>query len=52
MLEKAWAKVKGNYLQAEGGLTGNGIRALTGVPVFDYYSEDISDINDLWDLLV
>jgi hypothetical protein len=36
LLEKAWAKVKGNYLNAQYDLTSNGIRALTGVPVFDY----------------
>lgn len=36
LMEKAWAKVKGNYLISEGGLVNNGIRALTGVPVFSY----------------
>lgn len=37
MLEKAWAKVRGNYLNAdEGGIDVNGIRALTGLPVFTY----------------
>lgn len=40
LLEKAWAKVKGNYIISEGGMTSNGIRALTGVPVFDYYGAD------------
>jgi hypothetical protein len=56
MLEKAWAKVKGNYLISEGGMTANGIRALTGVPVFDYiaseFSTNDSDMDDMWDLLV
>merc|ERR1711990_890317 len=36
VLEKAWAKVKGNYLIAEGGMVTNGLRALTGFPVFDH----------------
>lgn len=36
ILEKAWAKVKGNYLIADGGLVENGLHALTGVPVFRY----------------
>jgi len=42
IIEKAWAKVKGNYLVADGGLTANGIRALTGVPVFMYATSDIT----------
>ena len=42
VLEKAWAKVKGNYLHAEAGLMTNGIRALTGVPVFEYWAEEIT----------
>lgn len=37
ILEKAWAKVKGNYMIADGGYIANGLRSLTGVPVFDYY---------------
>ena len=36
MLEKAWAKVKGNYLMADGGFMENGIRSLVGCPVFSY----------------
>jgi calpain len=56
LLEKAWAKVKGNYLISEGGMTANGIRALTGVPVFDYYSAefgaDSASQDQMWELLV
>lgn len=40
VLEKAWAKVKGNYFISKAGFTNNGIRALTGVPVFQYDSDD------------
>lgn len=56
LLEKAWAKVKGNYVISEGGMTATGIRALTGAPVFDYYTYDFSSsstaMDDMWDLLV
>ena len=43
ILEKAWAKVKGNYEMSEGGFTVTGLRAITGVPVFRYATADISD---------
>ena len=36
ILEKAWAKVKGNYAQTDGGFVVNGLRSITGVPVFTY----------------
>ena len=36
VLEKAWAKVKGNYVHSEAGLMVNGLRTLTGVPVFEW----------------
>ena len=36
VFEKAWAKMKGNYLITESGYISEGIIALTGVPVFDY----------------
>lgn len=38
LLEKAWAKMKGNYLIAEGGLAENGMHYLTGIPVIRYYT--------------
>jgi hypothetical protein len=40
-VEKAMAKVKGTYEGAEGGFNVNGIRFLTGAPVFSYLIEDI-----------
>jgi hypothetical protein len=56
LLLKAWAKVKGNYLNGRFDLTANGIRALTGVPVFDYYSAEFGESEDtmdeMWDLLL
>jgi hypothetical protein len=36
VIEKAWAKVIGNYLKIDGGYLPAAIRALTGVPVFGY----------------
>ena len=36
LLEKAWAKVKGTYTQANGGFVENGLRALIGCPIFGY----------------
>ena len=43
MLEKAWAKVKGNYLNSEGGIVKNGLRSLTGLPVYSYPTADLTD---------
>jgi hypothetical protein len=34
IIEKAWAKVVGNYAKASGGIIVNSVRALTGIPVF------------------
>ena len=36
ILEKAWAKVKGSYEASSDGVMSNGLRALTGAPVFNY----------------
>lgn len=47
VLEKAWAKVKGNYLNAEAGIVATGIRTLTGLPVFDIYAGYINDEEEL-----
>lgn len=41
ILEKAFAKVKGSYAAANGGFTATGIRALTGIPVFDYWFSEL-----------
>ena len=38
VLEKAWAKVIGNYQKIEGGYTDASIRALTGIPTFYYFT--------------
>lgn len=40
LLEKAWAKIKGNYEAADGGIINSGMRALSGLPVFAYMKAD------------
>ena len=44
IMEKAWAKLKGNYLIAEGGLVENGLHYLVGIPVFRYSTADITTV--------
>lgn len=54
ILEKAWAKVRGNYLNADGGIVKNGLRLLTGVPVYTYTAADIttqSALTDMFELI-
>ena len=46
ILEKAWAKVKGNYEAVEGGFVVSGLRSLTGAPVFTYKTSVIGTANN------
>jgi hypothetical protein len=39
ILEKGWAKVKGDYESADGGFNVSGLRAVVGSPVFRYRTE-------------
>lgn len=49
LLEKAYAKAKGNYVIAEGGYLIEGLRALTGLPGFSYKTNKIgTDSGDLF----
>jgi hypothetical protein len=53
--EKAWAKMKGNYLIAEGGLVENGLHYLTGIPCERTSTYDITSTAEAeaaWDTLV
>lgn len=42
IIEKVWAKAKGSYEMADGGLIENGLRAITGNPVFYYQTKDLT----------
>ena len=54
ILEKAWAKIAGNYELSNGGYLESGLRAVAGVPVFTYWGDEISNTTDasiLWDAM-
>ena len=51
IIEKAWAKVVGNYVKASGGIIVNSVRALTGVPVFQYITSKITNLATVFALL-
>jgi calpain-15 len=56
ILEKAWAKIKGNYAQADAGFVVSGLRALTGAPTFTYSISDVGSssgysISETFDLI-
>lgn len=48
LIEKAYAKIYGNYKKIEAGLTGNAVRDLTGAP---YIYLDNEDVDETWDAL-
>jgi hypothetical protein len=48
ILEKAIAKVKGNYYQLVAGIDSNALRTLTGAPVFSYNLRN-STADFIWD---
>ena len=54
ILEKAWAKIGGNYELSNGGFLESGLRSMTGVPVFTYWGYYI-DTDEvallLWDTM-
>lgn len=56
LLEKAYAKTIGTYLSVENGYTANGIRVLTGLPVYEYNTEEVAESNEslmeMWELLL
>lgn len=49
-MEKAWAKLIGTYSSADHGYVVNGMRALTGLPIFDYKTEWLEE-EEIWALL-
>lgn len=42
IMEKAWAKVRGNYINANGGLIENALHHLVGIPVMRYETSAIT----------
>lgn len=48
LVEKAFARMKGNYATANGGFVPTGLRSLVGCPVVDYLSELETDYEDVW----
>ena len=61
ILEKAWAKVKGEYSRANGGFVASGIRSITGSPVYVFRMSEVAanpdgantyyTINDVYTML-
>ena len=48
LVEKAFAKMKGNYATANGGFVPNGLRSLVGCPISDYLTEENTDAHVVW----
>jgi hypothetical protein len=44
IIEKGWAKVKGSYMNADGGISSNALRFMTGAPSptfeWKYFGDD------------
>jgi len=51
VIEKAWAKVLGNYLKTRAGYITNGLRFLTGNPVFSYKMDNTTIMTTTFTLL-
>lgn len=50
VLEKAWAKVNGNYERTELGMASESLRFLTGCPA-DYYDLTIYNADSIWEII-
>jgi hypothetical protein len=51
VIEKAWAKVLGNYLKTNYGYIENGLRFLTGNPMFTYKLSNTTVLSTTFTLL-
>ncbi len=51
VIEKAWAKVLGNYLKTNAGYINNGLRFLTGNPMFTYKLSNTTVLSTTFTLL-
>jgi len=50
-MEKAWAKIGGNYELSNGGYLESGLRSVAGVPVFTYWGSEFTTTSEamtLW----
>ena len=47
IVTKAWTKVKGNFMLSQGDSMSNSIRALTGSPVFNVSTLEVTDTQQL-----
>ena len=45
IIEKAWAKVKGAYMNADGGMSSNALRFMTGAPSPMFLTKDFDEKN-------
>jgi calpain-15 len=52
LLEKAWAKVYGNYQRIEGGTCDEALHPLTGCPTKNFIHSDFKDKDKLWSILL
>lgn len=52
LLEKAWAKVYGNYQRIEGGTCDEALHPLTGCPTKNFIHSDVKDKDKLWSILL
>jgi hypothetical protein len=51
LLEKAWAKINGGYMNINGGECVEVLSTLTPFPCDRYFASEFAEINDLWKLL-
>lgn len=53
-MEKAWAKIAGNYELSNGGYLESGMRSVAGVPVFTYWGFEFTTEDEamtLWETM-
>ena len=51
LLEKAWAKVHGGYMNISSGITREALRDLTGAPAITFFSDSVNQ-NEFWEKLL
>lgn len=51
LLEKAWAKVHGGYINIDGGLTREALHDLTGAPAITYFNDELT-LDEHWNYIL